>query len=93
MRCSITRILQGALLKDAQLDAVGLHQAHLEGADFSGASVPATDFRGASVWMTKPPQLEAGGVADYGDLALKPLDEPDAAALDRLDQGQCRCGG
>ena len=76
--------LQGAVLKDAQLDASGFHQAHLEGADMTGASVPAADFRGASLWMTKTPQLEAGGVADYNELAIKPLEDSDAASLARM---------
>ncbi|MEQ1578900.1 MAG: pentapeptide repeat-containing protein [Hyphomicrobium sp.] len=73
--------LQGAVLKDAQLDAGSFNQAHLQGADMTGASVPATDFRGASLWMTKVPQLEAGGVADYGDVVIKPIEENDAASL------------
>ena len=76
--------LQGATLKDAQLDAASFHQAHLEGADMSGASVTAGDFRGASLWMTKIPQLEAGGVADYSELVIKPLDESETASLTRM---------
>lgn len=76
--------LQGAVLKDAQLDASTFQQAHLEGADMSGASVPAADFHGASLWMTNIPVLEAGGVADYNELAIKPLEENDAANLTRM---------
>ncbi len=76
--------LQGTILKDAQLDAASFHQAHLQGADMTGASVPATDFRGANIWMTKTPVLEAGGVADYSELAIKPLDEGEATGLSNI---------
>jgi len=76
--------LQGAVLKDVQLDAASFLQAHLQGTDMSGSSVPAADFRGAKIWLTRPPVLEAGGVADYGDLAIQPLEESEAADLSRL---------
>ena len=76
--------LQGAVMKDAQLDAASFHQAQLQGIDMTGASVPATDFRGASIWMTKTPLLEAGGVSDYAELTVKPLEESDTASLARM---------
>ena len=79
--------MHGAVMKDAQLDAAAFQQTQLQGADLTGASIPAVDLRGASVWMTKSPQLEAGGVSDYAGLVIKPLEENDAASLTRLIKG------
>jgi uncharacterized protein YjbI with pentapeptide repeats len=73
--------LEAANLKDADLEAASLNQAHLAGADMSGANIAGADLRGAVVWMTKPPESDPTGVADFTDVALRPLAEPEAALL------------
>ena len=73
--------LRGAIVKDADLEAVSLNHAHLEGADLSGAKISAADFRSAGVWMTRPPEADASGAADFSELALRAVTETDAAQI------------
>lgn len=63
--------MQAAVLRDADLDASSLYQAYLEGADLSGAKISGTDFRGAGLWITKPPEADPSGAADFSGAALR----------------------
>jgi uncharacterized protein YjbI with pentapeptide repeats len=76
--------LQGAALRDADLEGASLAQANLRGADMTGASATAADARGAAIWMTQPPQADATGLADFGELVLRPPDDGDVDALTRV---------
>ena len=86
--------LQSAVLRDADLEAASLHLARLEGADLSGARISGADFRGALVWMTKPPMPDQGGLADFSEVVMKPLDEAGVGMLsqvvDRIDEPRQR---
>ncbi len=73
--------LQGAVLRDVDLEGASLAYARLEGADMTGAKTAAIDFKGAHVWMTEPPEADATGINDLGDLSVAPLDEADVARL------------
>jgi uncharacterized protein YjbI with pentapeptide repeats len=73
--------LQAANLRDADLEAASLIQAWLFGADLTDVKITGADLRGARVWMTKPPQPDAQGMADLSDLVLAPIGESDVAAL------------
>jgi len=73
--------LEAAILRDADLSAASLNRAHLEGADLTNAKVTGADFRGAIVWMTRPPEVDALGIADFSELALNPISETDVAAM------------
>ncbi len=76
--------LQGATLNDADLEGASLNLARLEGADLTGARVAGADFRGAHIWMTRPPLTDQGGLADFSELVMKPLDEAGAGSLKRI---------
>jgi hypothetical protein len=73
--------LEAATLRDADLSAASLNRAHLEGADLTNAKITGADFRGASVWMTRPPEVDALGIADFSELAINPVTETDVSTL------------
>ncbi len=73
--------LEAAILRDADLSAASLNRAHLEGADLTNAKITGADFRGAIVWMTRPPGIDATGIADFSELAINPITETDVAAM------------
>lgn len=73
--------LEGANLRDSDLEGAMLYQANLEGADLTGAKIAAADFRRTRIWLTRPPESDADGVADMSDLNLKPIEESEVAAL------------
>ena len=76
--------LETANLRDADLEAATLNQAQLEGADLTGAKIVGVDLRGAGIWMTRPPENDAEGLADFSGLALKPIAETDVAAMKQM---------
>lgn len=83
--------LQGAELRDTDLEAASLYQATLFGADMSGAKIVGADLRGALVWMTKPPQQDATGMADLNGVVIRPIDPAEVAALkEKIDGIQRR---
>jgi uncharacterized protein YjbI with pentapeptide repeats len=79
--------LQGVVLRDAELDAASFLQARMDAADMTGAKLSGADFRGAGVWLAKPPEPDGAGVADFGNLYVKPPSEADIGALRRMLEG------
>lgn len=75
--------MQAAVLRDSDLDAASFYQAALEGADFSSARIAGADFRGAGIWMTKPPEVDMSGVADFTGATVRPPADNVAEALRR----------
>ena len=73
--------LQGAVLRDAELEGADLTQSRLQAADLAGARIRAVDLRGAGVWMTQSPAQDAMALSDFSDLAIRPLDDGETAAL------------
>jgi uncharacterized protein YjbI with pentapeptide repeats len=73
--------LEAAILRDADLEAAALNHVRLEGADMTGAKIAGADLRGAGIWMTKPPEADASGMADLTEIAIRPLGEDDIAGL------------
>jgi uncharacterized protein YjbI with pentapeptide repeats len=76
--------LQAANLRDADLEGASLIQAWLHGADLMGAKITAADLRGARVWMTRPPDADAQGMADAGEIVLTPIGESEVASLKQM---------
>lgn len=76
--------LQAANLRDADLEGASLIQAWLHGADLMGAKITAADLRGARVWMTRPPDADALGMADAGEIVLTPIGESEIASLKQM---------
>ncbi len=75
--------MQAAVFSDADLDAASLYQAYIEGTDLAGAKVEGADFRGVGVWMTKPPQKDTSGTADFSEMAVRVPGENVHTALTR----------
>lgn len=75
--------LEGAVLRDADLEGASLQQVRLQGADLTGARISAVDLRGAGIWLTSPPLADPTGMADLSDVAIRPLEDEDLAALGR----------
>ncbi len=73
--------LQGAVLRDADFEGASLQRVKLQGADMSGMKMAGTDLRGATIWMTLVPEWDTTGLADLSELAIKPLDKSEQAAL------------
>ena len=76
--------LEGAALRDADLEGADLQLAWLQGADFTGARITTADFRGAAAWRTLPPLPDTGGLADFSQLTLRPLDDSDVQTLKNM---------
>jgi hypothetical protein len=76
--------LQMANLRDADLEGASLLQAWLHGADLTGAKITAADLRGTRVWMTRPPNGDAEGMADAGEIVMNPIGEADVANLKQM---------
>ena len=76
--------LQAANLRDADLEGASLIQAWLHGADLTGAKITAADLRGVRVWMTRPPDADAQGMADAGEIVLTPIGESEVASLKQM---------
>jgi len=73
--------LEKANLRDADLEAASFFQASLQGADLSGTRITGADFRGAKVWMTRPPEADADGLADLSDVSMTTPGEADVSAI------------
>lgn len=73
--------LEGAILRDADLEGADLQLTRLTGTDLTSAKINAADFRGATVWRAMPPQGDPSGLADFGQITLRPLDDAEASTL------------
>lgn len=73
--------LQSASLRDSDLSMASLQLAKMYGADLSGVTISAADLRSARVWMTRPPEPDASGLADLSNLVIRPMEEKDEKAL------------
>lgn len=74
-------MLMGATLRDADMEGADLYKAKLYGADLRGSRIRAVTFREASIWHTAPPERESAELVDLNDIAVKPMDEKDVAAV------------
>lgn len=73
--------LQSASLRDSDLSMGSLQLAKLYGADLSGVNIAAADLRSARVWMTRPPDADESGLADFSNIVIRPMSEKEEAGL------------
>jgi uncharacterized protein YjbI with pentapeptide repeats len=73
--------LEGAKLRNVDLEGASLAEANLTGASLAGARIDGADLNGARIWLSEPPLVDASGVADTSDLAVRAPEKADLAAL------------
>jgi uncharacterized protein YjbI with pentapeptide repeats len=79
--------LEGALMRDADLEGAEFGLSRLTGTDFTGSKAVAADFRSSTVWRSVPPAPDPSGLADYGQIVVRPLDDSEVSALRDTVQG------